>query len=65
MEKTAFALGPLLFSLMLAAAEADQERYARMVLLAAAALPAVASGLSALVLCFYQLDRDHAGGFDE
>lgn len=64
MEKTAFALGPLLMGLLLAAAgyepgqsPGESAGVTAAILLAAAALPALASGLSAAVLCFYDLDR--------
>jgi GPH family glycoside/pentoside/hexuronide:cation symporter len=64
MEKSAFAIGPLLLGLLLQAASfepgqnvgADTDT-AVVILLAAAALPAIASGLSAAVLLLYDLDR--------
>ncbi len=64
MEKTAFALGPLIFGLALDQAGFDSsdadfadESVRQAILFSAATAPAVASALSALVLCFYTLDR--------
>ena len=53
-EKTAFALGPLVFGLILDAqgSSADSVRYA------AALIPAAASVLSAAILMFYGLDAE-------
>jgi GPH family glycoside/pentoside/hexuronide:cation symporter len=63
MEKCAFALGPLLVGALLATAGYDPGTTSdpgtdviRMVLIAAAVIPATASTLSALVLRFYTLD---------
>ncbi|MGI9331110.1 MAG: MFS transporter [Gammaproteobacteria bacterium] len=64
MEKTAFALGPLVFGLALDQAGFDpadvsgaDESVRQVILFSAATAPAIASALSALVLCFYTLDR--------
>lgn len=64
MEKTAFALGPLLLGVMLEvsgysrdAADSPAPETVRAVLVAAAVIPAIASAASAVVLRFYDLDR--------
>ena len=53
-EKTAFALGPLVFGLILDAQQssADSVRYA------AALIPAAASVVSAMILLAYRLDAE-------
>ena len=66
MEKSAFALGPLIFGALLqnagyvadstAAISAESRRA---ILLAVAVLPAIASALSALLLISYKLDADY------
>ena len=64
MEKTAFALGPLIVGLLLEFSGYDSQselpatpETVRLFLLGAALLPAIASGLSAWTLRFYELDR--------
>jgi len=65
MEKTAFALGPLIVGILLqtsgyAADSAATPATIRAILICAAIVPALASGLSAWVLRYYDLDRQLA-----
>ena len=64
MEKTAFAIGPLVIGLLLEAsgyssdsADAASPDTIRAILLAAAVIPAAASALSAVALRYYDLDQ--------
>jgi GPH family glycoside/pentoside/hexuronide:cation symporter len=64
MEKTAFAIGPLVIGMLLEisaysplSGETPAPATIRAILLAAAVIPAIASALSAAILHFYDLDR--------
>ncbi len=58
-EKTAAALGPLVLGVALSGAGSERAAAADTIRLTAAWVPAVASGLSALVLIGYTLDREY------